>query len=191
MRPFGPTARAALGLVLCVALIGCGEALESPPASLPTSSCPHIDETLAGTLAAIRDGEVAPVASLFQDLSQSNGDDALALVLRTILALVRVLGPFELDANSIAGAIDLETISALEQGLARAITPFIEAPAGSDKSNDHLLVFDALAEVILECPEGSLTSTVRMVTGDNELTTTLLDLAADPRFFGFFEPLPR
>ncbi len=187
-----PLTRPALGALAAAALLlafGCGEDVDAPLADLPPAACPHVDEALQGTLAAIDGGALAPLAAALESLATPDGDDPLGLLLGTLLAFVERLSDGGLLDDLDAPDLRPDALAGLGEALADALAPFIAPPAGSPQALDRLLVFDALAEAARTCPEGTLTGTLRAVAQDRPLIDALVTLAKDPRFLDFFAPL--
>jgi len=143
---------------------------------------------MVNTLGAIERGELAPLAQVVEGLAQPDGDDFIALALRSVLGLVRALGVSDLDAEVPSG-LGAQNVAQLEAALAKAVGRFVEPPAGTPEATDRLAVFAVVGQAVHQCPEGSLTSTLRTLLGDEVLVGSLLVLVADQRFIDFFSPL--
>jgi len=176
-------------LVALAALATCGgNDVDAPPVTLPDSSCPTLDDTLPNTLQALQDGRLDGIASIARDLQVQQGGVLLAEALRAVVLLVRSI-PLEVGAT-----VDFDAVRGLvrdiEPLLADVLQPFVSEPAGSDAGRDRLLAFDALGEVVAQCPEGSVLDAVGLLTSDPDFLAALQSSLKDPTLVGLVQSLP-
>lgn len=181
-----PRQLSAAVLALVVALSGCalGED-EVPRAELEPAHCPSLDSDLTATVAVARTGALEPLAVVVRELVHAHGGDRAAALMRTVLTLLREVGLSRLV--SAAGSLEGGLLGDLEPFAANALRPFVAPPADSPEAADKLLVFDLVAEAADVCPDGSLTGTLLVITGDPPLVDALVLVLQDPALHEFLD----
>ena len=174
----------ALFTLLALGLAGCalGED-EVPRADLEPATCPSLDSDLEKTLAVADSGALDPLAQVVRELVTAHGGARASALMRTVLTLLREVGLSNLVRA--AGTLSDGILGDIEPFAANAIRPFVQPPAGTDEAADKLLVFSLVAEAARECPEGSLTGTLLVITGDPPLVDALVLVLQDPALHEF------
>ncbi len=185
------TLLATLAAALLLLMPACGQSVDAPLEALPPLDCPTIDQTLAGTLEAIADGQTQAMSEVLEEAVAIEGqDDPIARLLRLILALVQrgdlgqVTGAAEgLDVQ----ALDLDALGSVLADALRPLTP----QEGRDPAvvQDRLLALEGILEAADTCPQGSLTGLVRGLLDDRPLIDALAQVLLSERFWAFFAPL--
>lgn len=176
--------RRAAAWALALALCSCGaEAADAPPEPPVAAPCPPLDEALAGTLTASRSGAVDPLGAVLAEYARGDDDPIgrwLSLALSLLQEFLPSLSPWDGAPTLPAG---------LGASLGGALRGFVALPAEDPAALDRVLVFDALAEALRVCPDGSWTAAARLVLEDEALVEALIATLRAPEVFAVLAPL--